>query len=416
MIMLSQLNRFSVVDEKGETAKLVDLALALLEDDYPPVTQIFFEKEGILYREEWEAIMAYEPRQKRIVLDDLAHAAETSYDAINGDVLVNDDILDSLIIDLTQRTTTRATDLQFDDDEGILRLRAADTGLGAMLRRITRGRYRRVNQKVLYDWKYVEFLRGDPKAVDNGEGYRLRIGRLPAGEIALLADYIPYLHAAELIKLLPDPKAADVLEAMSIERQLQVFEELEEDQALNLLRSMASDHVADLLGRLRVADMKKYLYRLPKPQSERIIQLLRYPEDTVGGVMINDMFCFGGERTIAEVREELGRRITEFDFISMMFVVDDEDNRRLRGVVSLPELLAYHDGDEPIEKIMNPFLETLRPFDSAEDAAYRIVSGQLTAMPVTDTDGLLLGAMTFVAAIPQLVPATNTLRSVRIFS
>ena len=137
------------------------------------------------------------------------------------------DIRDALVIDLVNRTTTRATDLQLNDSDGQLRLTATDAGIGAMLRRISRGLYKRVDRKALHDWRYIEFLRGDPQAVTSGARYHLRIARLSAGEIARLADYIPYLHAAELLMLLPDPKAADVLEAMSAERRLQVFEELD---------------------------------------------------------------------------------------------------------------------------------------------------------------------------------------------
>src|SRR5207302_8204958 len=122
--------------------------------------------------------------------------------------------------------------LMLEYQDGSLRLKGADAGMVAMLRRVFRGRWFKTDPRDLFDWKYVEFLRGDPSAVDNGAGYRLRINRLPAGEIARLADYVPYLHAAELLKLLPDEKAANVLEAMPIDRQVQVAEELDEKQAL----------------------------------------------------------------------------------------------------------------------------------------------------------------------------------------
>lgn len=416
MIMLSQLNQFHVVDETGKSAKLVDLALALLEEDYPPVTQLFVEQEKKIYRLDWEAVQFYDARKRRLMVKNLSEAVESPYESINGDVLVNHDILDALVIDLQNRSTTRANDLQFDDSEDIYRLRAVDTGWGAILRRITKGRYRHVSDTALYDWKYVEFLRGDPKAVKNGAGYRMRIGRLPAGEIAQLADYIPYLHAAELIMLLPDPIAADVLEAMTLERQLQVFEELDPKVGLELLTRMESDHAADLLGRLKVTDMKRFLKLLPKGQCERILQLLRYPEDTVGGVMVNNILTFTPEQSLANVREEFHRRMNELDLVTVFFVIEDETTRKLLGVVSLQELLTSSNGKKGVKEIMNPFLETLRPFESAREAAYRIVSGQLAAMPVTDSNGKLLGAMTFVAAVPQLAPETSMLRTVRVFS
>ncbi|MBA3601558.1 MAG: hypothetical protein H0W45_10050, partial [Acidobacteria bacterium] len=163
------------------------------------------------------------------------------------------------------------------------------TGLNAILRRISFGLYNYVGEKGLYDWKYVEFLRGNPQAVKNGAGYHLRITRMSAGEIAQISSFVPYLHAAELLTLLPDPQAAKVLELMPGERQLQVFEELEEKQAVSLLGMMAPDAAADLIGRLQTDSMKRLLEKLPRAQSQRIVELLRYPEDTVGGMMTNDI-------------------------------------------------------------------------------------------------------------------------------
>ena len=414
--MLSQLNQFRVSDESGKQARLVDLALPLLEEDYPSVRQLIVEIDAKPFRIEWGSVIAYEPRRRRFVVRDLSEAAETTYESLDADVLINQDILDALVIDLKNRSTTRANDLQFDDSDGELKLVAADTGISAMLRRISRGRYRHVSRAALYDWKYVEFLRGDQQAVRSGEGYRMRIGRLPAGAIAQLADYIPYLHAAELIMLLPDPTAADVLESMTLERQVQVFEELDEEVALELLNRMESDHAADLLGRITVPVMKRFLKLLPEERSDRIVQLLRYPEDSIGGVMINEIPVFTEDRSVSEVREELGRIMERLDSIPTVFVIDDEKRRSLIGVVTFRDLISAQDDGRKISELMNPYLETLRPLDPATEGAYRIASSQMSAMPVTDSSGKLLGAMTFLAAIPYLVPDTNTLRAVRIFS
>lgn len=139
------------------------------------------------------------------------------------EVLLSDGILDALVLDLQNRRATRANDLWLEENDGNLLLHSADTSFSAMLRRLTGGRLGGIAKNALCDWKYVEFLRGDPEAVRSEAGQHLRISRLPAGEIARLTDSLPYLHAAELITLLADSKAAHTLEAMSPERQLQVF-------------------------------------------------------------------------------------------------------------------------------------------------------------------------------------------------
>jgi magnesium transporter len=319
------------------------------------------------------------------------------------------------VLDLLGRRTTRVCDLRLKEEDGVLRVVGADAGLAAMIRRVTRGRFGNVDKESLFDWKYVEFLRGDPSAVDNGAGYRLRINRLPAGEIARLADYVPYLHAAELLSLLPDDKAADVLQAMSLDRQLQVVEELSEDEAVGLLERMSPDLATDLIGRLHVDTMHAYLGKLSAGRRDKIIELLRYPENSVGGVMTNDIAVVSAELTAGEAQERVNEQVKRLDFISLVFVVDEEPDGKLRGSVSLRDLLAT-DADKNLVDLMDPYVATLDPFESAGDAAYRIVSGQLQAMPVVNASGRLIGAMTISSAISQLVPASSGLQGVRVFS
>jgi magnesium transporter len=406
MVMFTELLRFQVEDGKKRRAPLADLCIALLEDDYPPVTQVLFHHDGKLRVTDWEKVGRLDRRRRIIEIDDLDLATPEDEDS---DIRLARDLMDSLVLDLLGRRTTRICDLWLEEEEGALRLKGAEAGLAALIRRVTHGLIGRINKASIFDWKYVEFLRGDPSAVDSGAGYRLRINRLPAGEIARLADYVPYLHAAELLKLLPDEKAADVLEAMSIERQLQVIEELDEDDAVDLIRRMSPDRATDLLGRLKIDTMRRYVTKLPKDRREKIIELLKYPEDSVGGAMINDMISFPANLTAGEAQSTVQDRIKSINFVSLAFLVDDEPDGKLRGSVSLRELLAA-DANTKLEDLMDPYLETLDPFEAAADAAYRIVGGQLDAMPVTNTHGRLIGAMTVAAAVSILVPRLGPLR------
>jgi magnesium transporter len=406
MVMFTKLLRFEVEDGERRRAPLADLCIEILEDDYPPVTQVLFHFEGKLRQIEWKDVEKLDLRRKLILVNDL-DTEEHHED--KGDILVSRDLMDALVLDLLGRRTTRVCDLWLAEEDGALRLKGADAGLTALIRRVTRGYVGVATREALFDWKYVEFLRGDPKAVSNGAGYRLRINRLPAGEIARLADYVPYLHAAELLKLLPDEKAADVLQAMSVERQLQVIEELDEDDAVNLLRRMAPNVATDLCGRLQIDTMRRYVTKLPPDRREKIIELLRYPENTVGGVMANDLVILPAGLDAGEAQAQVQERIKNVDFISLVFLIDEEPDQKLRGSISLRELLAA-DPKAKLEDLMDPYLETLNAYGSAADAAYKIVGGQLEAMPVTDDDGKLIGAMTIAAAIAQLFPRLSHLR------
>lgn len=411
MVMLTQLLRFDVADGLGRRARVADLCIALLEDDYPPVTHVLFHHDGKLRQVDWNKVTKVDWKNARIDIDDLDAGPEHD----ENDLLLARDVMDALVLDLLSRRTTRVGDLWLYDDDGSLRLKGVDAGLKAMIRRVTRGKLGKTDKASLFDWQYVEFLRGDPSAVDNGAGYRLRINRLPAGEIARLADYVPYLHAAELLKLLPDEKAADVLQAMSVERQLQVIEELPEDEAVDLLSLMSSDLATDLVGRLHLPLMRTYISKLPAERRDKILELLRYPENSVGGVMTNDLAVLSADMRAGDAQSKVQEHIKTLDFYSIVFLVDEPPDGILRGTITLRELLAA-EPDEKLENKMDPYVATLNPFDSAQDAAYRIVSGQLEAMPVVNAQVRLLGAMTISSAISQLVPPTSGLRGVRVFS
>lgn len=413
MVMLTQILRYDISDRTGRSARVADLCIDLLEDDYPPVTHLLFDHGGKLCQEELRNVAEFDWENKRIVMKDLDHCDEQAEE--DKHVLLVRDIMDALVLDLLGRRTTRVGDLRLLEEDGVLRLVGADAGIGAMIRRVTGGRIGRVEKESLFDWKYVEFLRGDPSAVRSGAGYRLRINRLPAGEIARLADYVPYLHAAELLNLLPDDKAADVLQSMPIDRQLQVIDELSEEEAVGLLKRMSPDLATDLIGRLHLDTMRAYLAKLPAERREKILELLRYPENSVGGVMTNDIIVVPVDLTVGEAQSHVHEQIKQIDFISLVFIVDREPEGKLRGVVSLREILAA-DPNDSLEREMDPYVATLTPFEPASEAAHRIVGGQLEAMPVVDPAGKLLGAMTISSAISQLAPASSGLQGVRVFS
>jgi len=412
MVMLMELLRFAATDESGRGARVSDLEIELLDDDHPPVTSVYISIEDKVLRIPWDQVISLDTNARALKLRDLSSGSDRNRpDA----VLLKRDILDSLILDLLGRRTTRVCDLMLEERGGKLRLIGADAGFSAMMRRVFRGHWTKADPKEIFDWKYVEFLRGDPQAVANGAGYRLRINRLPAGEIARLADYVPYLHAAELLRLLPDDKAADVLEATTVERQLQVIDEFDDEEAVALLSRMSPDRATDLIGRLDIQKTRRYLEKLPGRRRKMIVELLRFPEESVGGAMTNDILILPSHISAGRAKEFVQKHLEVIHFSTLVFIVDDETDKRLKGSIALRDLLAADD-ESTLDDVMDPYIQALNPFDGAGDAAYRIVTGQLPAMPVINKDGAIIGAMTVEAAIERLVPTTSNLQRIRIFS
>jgi magnesium transporter len=146
---------------------------------------------------------------------------------------------------------------------------------------------------------------------------------------------------------------------------------------------------------------------MPRAQYERVLSLLRYPEDTAGGIMTNDTVVLREDITVGEalarLREQL-KRPDFINFIQMVFVVDDEARRRLRGVMSLRDLLVA-DEERKLAEVMDPYIVTLAPLEPAINAARRVIDNELTGLPVVGPEGKLLGVVTVDSALVLATPA-----------
>jgi len=416
VVLLSEFLRFSVAAPNGQRRRLADLAIDLETGDYPQVTHLLLHmrppQHALL---PWDAVQSIDWPTRQIRAAELHAALAAPPDALVTRVLLKRDLLDAMVLDLVDRTTTLANDLWLEEADHQLAVRAAAISPWAVVRRLSHGWLGHGSGRNLLDWKDVEFLRGDPEAARAGQAYQHRITRIQAAEIAQLLEALPYLHATELLILLPHQLAADVLEALSAERQQQVFEELTEAEAVRLLALMAPDAAADLIARLAPNLAQRALDGLPERQRARIIELLRYPADMAGGIMTNDLVVAPMALTVAEARHVLRDQLAEPDFIYYIYVVDATETHHLRGVVTVRDLLLADDA-RSLEEIMRSDMVTIDPLEPAKAAARRVADNALAALPVVARDGHLLGAVTADSAVAQLAPRAWREQAPRVFS
>jgi magnesium transporter len=416
MVLLSEFLRFSVAAPNGQRGRLADLAIDLGTGDYPQITYLLLHAGAMQHALlAWDAVQTIDWPARQIRVADLHAALAAPQDSLVPLMLLKRDLLDSMVLDLADQIATVANDLWLEEADHHLAVRAADISPWAVVRRLSHGWLGHGSGRHALDWKDVEFLRGNPAAARAGQAYQRRITRIQAAEIAQLVEALPYLHATELLILLPHPLAADVLEALSAERQLQVFEELDADESVRLLALMAPDAAADLVARLPPDLAQRALEGLPERQSARIIDLLRYPADTAGGIMTNDLVVAPMALTVAEARHVLHDQLAEPDFIYYIYVVDALDARQLRGVVTVRDLLLADD-TRSLEEIMRSDMVTIDPLEPAKTAARRVADNALAALPVVGPDGRLLGAVTADTAVAQLAPRAWREQAPRVFS
>jgi magnesium transporter len=159
-----------------------------------------------------------------------------------------------------------------------------------------------------------------------------------------------------------------------------------------LLAELADDDAADLIGELEPPEQKRILEALPAGDADDLIGLLKYEEDSAGGLMTTELVALNASLTAGEAIEEVRRQGREVEDFYTVFVVDEA--RRLLGTLRLDDLVIADPGSR-VAELVEDAVATVRPDEDQEEVGRLISRYNLAAIPVVGDDGKLLGRITF---------------------
>jgi len=210
----------------------------------------------------------------------------------------------------------------------------------------------------------------------------------PADQADLIEEIESSQQVALLSQLHPE-KFADVLEEMEDEDAAMLAELLPPGQLANILDEMETDEAADVLGDLPQEKVTETLREMDEP--EDVISLLRYPDDTAGGLMTRAVITLHQTWTAEQALAELRRVGPQSDSTYYLFVVDEVD--RLLGVIGLRDLVTMPIDMTIAERMKTDVVSVLVTADQEECA--RILSHHgFLALPVVDEIGRFQGVIT----------------------
>ncbi|EEG77639.1 magnesium transporter [Dethiobacter alkaliphilus] len=213
---------------------------------------------------------------------------------------------------------------------------------------------------------------------------------LHPSDFAEIVDDLTDEQKAELFDLLSDEEAAMVIQEMEELDQVVLFQLLTKKRASAILKEMASDDAADLLSELPENEARELLTLIDE-DAEELRGLMKYPEDTAGGIMTTEYIAFPENMTVEEAIRRLREIAPEAETVYYVYVVTEE--MQVSGVLSLRELIASADGTK-LAEIMRKSLISV-PVDMDQEEVARLVSKyDLLAVPVVDERQRLLGIVT----------------------
>ena len=200
-------------------------------------------------------------------------------------------------------------------------------------------------------------------------------------------------EAIYLYMLMDGEQAADVLMELDEEDRHKLLKELPNELiAKRFVDNMETDDAVDLMRELDEDTQEEILSHIEDvEQAGDIVDLLKYDEDTAGGLMGTEMIVVNENWSMPKCIDEMRKQAEEVNEIHYVYVVDDDE--RLRGVLPLKKLIT-NPSVSKIKHVMKKDPIAVRDSDSIEEVTQTIEKYDLVAVPVIDSIGRLVGRIT----------------------
>ena len=282
------------------------------------------------------------------------------------------------------------------------------------------------------DWKvtrlFVQRASSGPLGLRRGETFTVRpdeVSGLAAsadqqGATALLAT-LEDLKAADLADVmrdlpqdsqmrvaaeLTDERLADVLEELGNEDAVALLSRLEAGRAAHVLDAMQPDDAADLVAELPQLKATELLGLMEPEEAEDVRRLMAYDDYTAGGLMTTEPIILPPESTVATFLAQSRKAEVPPALAAIGFVCRpplESPTGKFVGMIHFQRALRERP-QRMVGSIVDTDVDSVRPEDSIGTVTRLLATYNLTALPVLDDAGRLLGAVSVDDVLDHLMP------------
>ena len=214
---------------------------------------------------------------------------------------------------------------------------------------------------------------------------------LHPADIADLIDNLKEQEKLRLFSLLDVEKASDVITELSDISREQILEGISDKKLAEIVDEMDSDDAADVIAEMSEDQAKAVLEELEPEESEDLKELLKYEEDTAGGIMQSELVSVDAEATINKALHAVVRASDEIENVYNVFVVDSDE--KLVGTIPLQKLITSG-RTSPVIEAVDKAIPSVNVDVDQEEVARMFEKYDLVDLPVVDHAGHLLGRIT----------------------
>lgn len=223
-------------------------------------------------------------------------------------------------------------------------------------------------------------------------------------ELQDLLQDIHFADIAEIMEELDSSEASYLFQILDSEKTAEILLELDEEVREKILKNLSPKEIAEELDELSTDDAADIIAELPQEMKEEVISelldvehakdivdLLRYDEDTAGGLMAKELVKVNENWNVLTCVKEMRVQAVNVQRVHSIYVVDDEN--RLKGRLSLKDLLTTST-KMPISEIYIPKVDFVKVNTPDVEVARIMQKYDLEAIPVVDELGRLVGRIT----------------------
>src|SRR5215472_2056266 len=320
-----------------------------------------------------------------------------------GMLLLERDLLDQQIIDVSGRKVVRVNDvdLQSERVNGSIKLKIGkvDIGLRGAVRRLLRGLAPSRAIEALagrmpessIPWEAVNLIETDPARRVHLRLEYERLAKLHPADIAdILEDLAPAERGA-VFESLDEEVAAGTLEEIDPKVQVELMRSIDSDRAADIVEEMEPDAAADLLADLPQETSEEILEEMEPEEREEVSELLAFKENTAAGRMTTEYIAVPPQATVEDAILKLRAFSGETDVINTIFLV--QGGGKLVGAVPLVSLVLSPP-DTRLSTLAPAHVISCRSDTKDKEVAELFDKYNLMSLPVVDEDGHMSGVVT----------------------
>ena len=229
-------------------------------------------------------------------------------------------------------------------------------------------------------------------AEENNEELLLHLEDVHHADIAEIITELSLEEATYVVKLLDSQKTAEALMELEEGVRERILDTLSAKEIAEELEEMDTDDAADIISELSPERQQNVIAELvDEEHADNIVELLRYDEDSAGGLMAKELVKVQESWSVTGCMTEMREQAENVTRVHSIYVVDSKN--KLKGRLSLKDLLTAP-GHANISDVYIPQVDFVNVHTEGDEVARIMQKYDLEAIPVVDEMGRLVGRIT----------------------